>query len=409
MKKTLYLYVKAFSDFGSMMDTIVLSSLILQLTNSPYWLSGLLLMGVAGGTASALLSGVLADRYNRRSLMIWSDVLRAVTLLLILVWPTPLVILAVRFVNGLLNSSFQVGFQSEIPRMFGEQRLVAVNSRIARYRSISMVLGFLCGGTFAVLLGYRWVLVLDALSFVISAVVLTGMKWEQSAQSSQSSTGGVRAEAEVKRESFGRNFVEAWGYLRGNSILLIVMLVSLIDTFGSASHNLGFPLLAAFLDPDHQAFVYGSIWGIWGVGNVLMTTIMPRIPKLQERLVPFYLGCTVLMSAGFISTLSSHSLPPVLAFAFLTGIFDAGSVTANGMIVQSVENSIRGRVIGVSTFLGQFGFGLGFLVAPWLVDVVGLTQMVWVLHGIVIVTTLGAIVRYARTVRGRKAGRDLPA
>ncbi|MBL0387441.1 MFS transporter [Tumebacillus sp. ITR2] len=386
MKRALYLYVKAFSDFGSMMDTIVLSSLILTLTNSPYWLSGLLLMGVAGGSASALLSGVLADRYNRRTLMIWSDVLRGLCLLLLLIWPTPVVILAVRFVNGCLSSLFQIGFQSEIPRMFGEDRLVVVNSRIARYRSVSMVLGFLCGGTFAVLLGYRWVLVLDTLSFLLSAAALLAMKWEREAGQGQSK----------QKESLGRSFAGAWEYLRGNSVLLTVLVVGLIDTFGSASHNLGFPLLAELLDAGNQAFVYGCIWGIWGVGNVLMTVLMPKIPRLQERLIPFYLGCTVLMSTGFILTLSSSSLVPVLVFAFLTGIFDAGSVTANGMIVQSVENHVRGRVVGVATFLGQFGFGIGFVVAPLLVDGLGLAKMVWVLHGVVIVSTLGAIGKYRK-------------
>jgi MFS family permease len=128
MKHRFYLYVKALSDLGSAMDTIVLGALIYSVTHSAGWLAASMCMGVLGGLFTSLSSGVLADQLNRRKIMIISDWLRAGFILLLIPFPNPIMILIVRFISGGLTSFFAVSFSAEVPQIYGEKNVVSINA-----------------------------------------------------------------------------------------------------------------------------------------------------------------------------------------------------------------------------------------------------------------------------------------
>jgi MFS family permease len=84
MNTRIYLYVKAFSDLGSRMDMIVLNAMMYIMTESVVWLSASMAITVLGGMISSLFSGILADQWDRRKMMIFSDILRAAAILLLI-------------------------------------------------------------------------------------------------------------------------------------------------------------------------------------------------------------------------------------------------------------------------------------------------------------------------------------
>ena len=400
MSRKLYLYVKAFSDLGTFMDTIVLNALIFSLTGSAAWLSGSLAASVFGGFVSSLYSGIVADRFDRRKVMVVADLLRAVLLLLIIPFPTPLTIVAARFLIGMLGPFFSVSFQSEVPNMFGEDKALETNALISRLGSLCMLAGFLGGGLISERFGYEVVLTLDALSFIVSALVLMRMRWD---------TPKTRSVPTEPSRSIWRTVAadlrEVKAYLAVRPVLLIVFVSTLIVTFGASSHNLGFPLLAAVLEPANSTFVYGLIWGVWGIGNVLTSLLLPRLHVVRRNMHLTYYITTVLMSVGFICIFSAQTLPWALVAAFGTGVFDAFAVTLNATIMQQTENHMRGRVFGVSSLVNRLGFGVGFLVAPLVMERAGLSGMVYVLHGLIIAVTFIAIAVYLM-VRGKGVGND---
>lgn len=387
MNRKAYLYVKAFSDLGTMMDMIVLNAIVLSVTHSTIWLAATLGVRVFGGLLSSLFSGVLADRVNRRLVMILSDVVRAILIIILIPFPSPTMILIVSFLVGIMSTYFQVSFSAEIPSMFGEEKALETNALISRLRSISMVFGFLGAGIVSKWLGNQTVLGLDAVTYLISALVLLRMKWgtdvEESLQKVDKPNGVVK--------TFLADMQEVKTYLWSKPILMITFAVFLVETFGASSHNLGVPLLANQLDPTSSLY-YGLIWGVWGLGNVLATLILPKLSWVKERLYVSYSVSTVLMSFGFISFLSNTSITPILIFAFITGIFDAASVTLYSTMMQKSDNHIRGRIFGVSSLIVSLGFGLGFVVAPLLLQLFTMPHMVWILHGLVIVSTSSALV-----------------
>ncbi|WP_163100348.1 MFS transporter [Peribacillus alkalitolerans] len=395
MNRKFFLYVKAFSDLGTFMDLIAINVLMYVATGSSAWLAATMAFRTLGGVLSSLFSGVLADRFDRRKIMIYTDIFRAVIILMLIPFPNPIMIVIVCFLIGLTSSFFAVSYSAEIPQIFGEDNVLETNALISRLTSISLVFGFLGAGVITDFLGYQVTLIIDAATYLISAIVLLKMKWPSTIPlGSMALSNGFKE----KLISIGRDLKEVYSYILFAPMLLMVNIVFLVGAFAGASHNLGIPLLAEHIDATKQSFYYGLIWGVWGIGSVLASIIIPRLKLLQGR--SLYYACFIsamLMSVGFITFLSNMNLWIVLPFAFITGIFDACFTTLHATILQKTDNQIRGRIFGVGMLLKSLGFALGFVVAPILLEALSLPKMVWIFHGTLITTSILIMLYSSRT------------
>lgn len=385
MNRKIFLYVKALSDFGMFMDLIVLNVVIYAATGSTAWLAATMAARTIGGVLSSMFSGILADRFNRRKIMIISDVLRAVIILALIPFPNPVVIIIASFLIGFVNSSFMVSFSAEIPQIFGQKKILETNAMISRLTSVSLVTGFLAAGIITNFLGYKMTLLIDAMTYVLSAIVLVKLKWDStSPKKSNLSKGMVN-----KLQSVWLDIQEVNKYLMLAPMLMFVNIVFLVGAFAGSSHNLGIPLLAETLNDEKQSFYYGLIWGVWGIGSVLATMILPKLKWLTGHKV--YFACfisAILMSVGFITFLSSLNVWIIFMFAMFTGIFDACFTTLHATILQKSDNHIRGRIFGVGMLLKSLGFAGGFVIAPIVLKHVTMPQMVWIFHGTLISSTI---------------------
>jgi MFS family permease len=370
-EKYYFLYTKALSEVGNMMEMMVMNAVIFSLTKSPTWLAAVLAARVLGGIVSSLVSGVLADRFNRRHLMIYSDIVRGLCVLILCLSPAPILFILVAFALGVFGSFFSVSFSAEIPQIFGETKILEMNAFISRLSAISMVIGFLASAVLSNLVNYRVIIVLDAISFFLSAFILTFYKWETVANE-----GGM--------PSWKQLFIdvkEVKSFLGFNRMLLLIFTVFLFQTFAASSQNVGIPLLSQELSSKHMAFYQAMIWGVWGVGSVLTTWVIPKLQWLKRNLYFVYLGFSFLASAGFILLLSNKTIGMILFFSFFTGMFDAGCGTYFSTIVQQTENGLRGRIFGVANFLRGLGFTFGFVAASILLKLVEMPHLVWLFHG----------------------------
>lgn len=386
MNRKIFLYVKAFSDLGTYMDLIAINVLMYMATGSSAWLAATMAFRTLGGVLSSLFSGVLADRFDRRKIMIYTDIFRAIIILSLIPFPNPIMIIIVCFFIGLTSSFFAVSYSAEIPQIFGQDRVLETNALISRLTSISLVFGFIGAGIITDYLGHVTTLVIDAATYIVSAIVLFKMKWQRT------NTSIDKQKYRVKETifGFGKDIKEVYHFILSVPMLLLVNIVFLVGAFAGASHNLGIPLLAEMIDASSQSLYYGLIWGVWGIGSVLATIILPRLTTILQKNRIYY-ACfltAMLMSTGFIIFLSSLHLGIILIFAFLTGIFDACFTTLHATILQNTNNDIRGRIFGVGMLLKSLGFALGFIFAPIFIEAFSLTKMVWIFHGTLIMTSL---------------------
>lgn len=396
MNRKIFLYVKAFSDLGTFMDLIAINVLMYVATGSAAWLAATIAFRTLGGVLSSLFSGVLADRFDRRKIMIWTDIFRAVIILSLIPFPNPIMILIVCFLIGLTSSFFAVSYSAEIPQIFGEDKVLETNALISRLTSISLVFGFISAGLITDILGYQVTLIIDAATYLLSAFVLVKMKWDTSVSAKKNViSNGIKE----KVLEIGMDLKEVYSFIMLVPMLLLVNIVFLVGAFAGASHNLGIPLLAESINTEKQSLYYGLIWGVWGIGSVLATIIIPRLKVMQGNRIYFiYFISAMLMSTGFITFLSNRNVWIILSFAFLTGIFDACFTTLHATILQKTDNHIRGRIFGVGMLLKSLGFALGFVVAPALLETLSLAKMVWIFHGTLITTSI-AVMIYSNTNR----------
>ncbi|MBT2679550.1 MFS transporter [Bacillus sp. ISL-35] len=386
MNRKVFLYVKAFSDLGTFMDLIAINVLMYIATGSPGWLAATMAFRTLGGVLSSLFSGVLADRFDRRKIMIWTDIFRAVIILSLIPFPNPVMILIVCFLIGLTSSFFAVSYSAEIPQIFGQDKVLETNALISRLTSISLVFGFIGAGVITDFLGYQVTLIIDAATYLLSAAVLIKIKWQTTAAvGTNLITSGVKE----KVSQIGKDLKEVYSFILSVPMLLYINIIFLVGSFAGASHNLGIPLLADAIDTSKQSLIYGLIWGVWGIGSVLATLLLPRMNFINgKHLYRTYFVSAILMSAGFITFLSNINIWIVLLFAFFTGIFDACFTTLHATILQKTDNYIRGRIFGVGMLLKSLGFALGFVVAPILLEALSLAKMVWIFHGTLITSSI---------------------
>jgi MFS family permease len=174
-----YWTASAISDVGAQITALVLPLIgALTLAASPWEMGVLTAAGSAPALLVGLFAGVWVDRLRRRPVLIATDVGRAALLLLI-----PLasvlgvlrieLLCAVAFLVGALGLLFDVAHLAFLPSLIGRDRLVDGNSKLEVTAAGAQVVGPSLGGALVGLLGAAFAVVLDALSLLASAWLIT--------------------------------------------------------------------------------------------------------------------------------------------------------------------------------------------------------------------------------------------
>lgn len=166
------------SDFGSLVGRIALPMMVVLLLHAtPMQVSFLRTMEVAPGLVAGLFAGVWADRVRRLPIMLTADLGRAlltavIPLLFVLGSLTMGYVYAVAFGLSILTVFFDVAYRSYLPSLVEPNDLVEANSKLAATASVAEITGFGIAGVLVQVLTAPITILLDALSFVVSAVSL---------------------------------------------------------------------------------------------------------------------------------------------------------------------------------------------------------------------------------------------
>ena len=166
------------SIFGTLVGRTALPfAAILTLDATPFEIALLAQAELVPGFAFGLVAGVWVDRLPRRPILIAADVGRALLLALI---PLAAVfdvlgmglIYAVAALTSVLSAFFDVAYQSYLPTLVSREELVEGNSKLSASASVAEVASFGSGGWLVQLLTAPIAILIDALSFVASALFI---------------------------------------------------------------------------------------------------------------------------------------------------------------------------------------------------------------------------------------------
>ena len=166
------------SHAGDAVFMIALPWLMLDITGSKSLTSLVSMSAYLPAVLFGLFAGVVVDRYNRKWIMIYSDILRAllvgvIPLSLIYGFISPLLIGTITFSLSTFSAFFYPARDSLIPHIVTAEELPAANSAISVSGQMSHLLGPLFAGIGISIFGLRHLFTADAISFLFSILLIS--------------------------------------------------------------------------------------------------------------------------------------------------------------------------------------------------------------------------------------------
>jgi len=344
---------------------------ILFLHATPLQMGLLSAMGLLPGFLTGLIAGAWVDRLRRRPLLIAADLCRALALVSI-----PLAAVAgvlrieqvyiVGLVVSILSITFDVAYQSYLPSLVGPEHVIEGNSKLSASAAVAEFGGFSLGGWLVQLFTAPLAILIDAGSFVVSAVTLKMIRTPE--------LKPVLVAHPNMRHEIGEGLRTVWQnpLLRASAISVLVRDIS-GGIYGALvvlymSQGLGF-------NPG----VLGMIWAVGGVSSFLGAALAPHLTR--------WLRPGLIMAGGLAVFGLSQLLVPLANGATLLSVaFLVGQQMGDGFYVlyeinlvslrQSITSEyMLGRVNATLQFVAMGATLAGSLLGGWLGDVVGVRPM----------------------------------
>ena len=359
------------SLLGDWFNLIASAILIAELTDSGLALGILFTIRMLAPFAVAPIAGIFADRYNRKHLLIITDLVRAVVVLGFLfvrdandIWLLYVLTTLLFGVSGF----FSPARSAILPDVTSPQELGTANTLGAATWSVMLAVGAAIGGLTTGLFGSQTAFVIDGFTFAISAGLLLKIRLPSS-----SSTGG---------EVPTRARFTALRYMLQHPDLLIIALhkaaISLLMSTG---------LQVVLVEISNSYFVIGVggalslgiIYCMNGIGSGIGPILARRWTGDRDK--PLRISITL----GYLIA--------VIGIAIMAPLFDFGTVLFGGLVrsigggivwvfstqllLQSAPNEIRGRIFGTEFALFTLMGGASSLIIGMLLDRFQIQMILW--------------------------------
>jgi MFS family permease len=382
------------STIGDELARVALTVLVYQRTESPLLSAATFAISYLPWLLFGPLLSTLADRFPRHRVLIASDAARAVLVAAMAVPGAPLpLLLVLLFVVSLCAPPFESARSALMADVLDGDRYAVATSLTNISLQLAQVIGFLLAGALVAALDPSAALLLNAITFAVSALWLSvGLQRRPAptAETGDASRGILRDAAEGLR------------LIRRTPRLLVIIGVLWIGTlFVYASEGIATPLVEEL---GQGTATVGLLLAANPLGVTLGGLVVARLvpPARREGLVPalVVLSLAPLVVAGLVGALAEPGVVPFAVFVallFVSGLGGAWVIPLNVSFVQAVPSAFRGRAFGVAV-AGLYGVqGIGVLAAGVAAEGIAPTVVV-ALSGVAgLVAVLVPLVAYGRT------------
>ncbi len=170
------------SEIGDWFYTLSIYTLLLQLTGHAGSVALALVLQVIPQTFAGPTAGVVNDRLKRKHVMIAADLIRCIIVLAMLLVRSPSIVWLVYpllLAETTLAAFFEPARSAVIPNIAEAEEVLIANTLSSATWSVNLLIGASVGGVVAAFLGRDATFILNALSFLVSAVLIGGMKFHE--------------------------------------------------------------------------------------------------------------------------------------------------------------------------------------------------------------------------------------
>ena len=323
--------------------------------NSAVVLSGALTLRVSAFVLLSPLAGAIADRYDRKRIMVITHLMRMAIVSLLpfvtQIWQIYVLILAL----NLFNAFFTPTYQATIPSVTGQAeypQAIALSS--ATYQLLG-VLGPGLAGSVAAFIGTRQVFFLDALSFLVAAVLILTLPDQLRAAQNQPIKTAGRTWRDIK---------EGTTRLLSDPLIRYTLAMQLVASVAGAQilvNTVGY--VQGTLNLGNQQ--YGWVMAAFGIGATLASvafgTLNQRLTRATFALIGAVLTTVALLPANYAS------LAPLMMLWLIAGVGQTWvDLPAQTLIADRIPEEMQGRVYGAHFAWSHLWWAFSYPLAGWL-------------------------------------------
>ncbi|MCH1539874.1 MAG: MFS transporter [Candidatus Poseidonia sp.] len=352
------------SMLGEWFNTIALFFLILEYTGNEFLLGVLFTVRMASFALLQPIIGLLADRFNRKTLMIVSNLVQAVLALGFLFVDGPEDIVWMIALSGLmmlLHGMYMTAERAALPNLVSAEDLPTANALDAASWSTALCMGAMLGGLVVSYWGVNAAFIIDSITFVIGTLFLVTLNLPQSIDQNM--------KGPIFKTAF-HNIRFGWRRIRGEPRLFrIVFAKASWNVAGGGLAGVYLVLLGADVTGFGAAFGFGLFFFARGVGTGLGPVIARRI-FTNESHWPVLVGLLIVAS-GCSYFLVGLSVGGALWLTVILVILAHSASGANWvlstiMTQRWVEDEVRGRVFSTDMLILSIAFSLSTSTAGYI-------------------------------------------
>jgi MFS family permease len=344
------------SELGSIVTrTAVPLVALLVLGAGPFEMALIVVSASLAVLLVGLFAGAWVDRLRRRPLLIWADAIRAV-----LLFSIPAAYLAdvlrieylyvVVFLEGSLGALFNAAYPAYVPSLIGVDRVLDGNSKLATSSSLAEIGGPGLAGGLVQLIGAPFAILVDAISFCVSAISLGLIRRPEPPRPVRTSPTPIRGEILEGLRLVGRH-----------PLLVPLALRSVIAHVAGSFYGV---LYTIYLIEDlHLSpLLLGIVVSAGGVGSLVGSVLAARVIRrlgFGPALIWSAIGASVI---GVLTPLAGGPLALAVLMVFLPQLICDGLQTIEGVAELSlIQSVIPDRLLGrVNATLEVFSHGIAY-------------------------------------------------
>jgi MFS family permease len=393
-------YASRFSNtLGSMMASIALTFAVLDLTGSASALGQVLAARTVPMVLFLLFGGVIADRFPRTLVLQLSNLLSAATqgavAYLVITGQAELwMIVVLEIANGTVSAVSFPAMASMVPQLVRRDQLQSANALLSLSRGGLTIIGPSIGALLVVTVGAGWALAVDALTWLVAAVLMMPMRIPARVRSAEKP--GTLHELRA-----------GWTLFRSTTWLWVVVLA--FAGLNMIHSGAWFTLGPAVAEDTIGKQGWGLVLSAESVGLVLMTVLLLRV-RIRRPLLVGMLGCSLMAAPLVVLGVEPHLLA-LIACTFVAGAgIEVFSMAWNLAMQENIDDDMLSRAYSYDA-LGSFvAMPVGQLLYGPLGDAFGYREvLLWsgVAYAVIALLTLTS--RSVRTLERQPVQPAVPA
>lgn len=349
--------VQIISEIGTILSTFGTGIWIFQQTNVLSQFAIMFLLQILPTILVLPFAGAIVDRFDRRLILIASDILLAVCSLslLILLYDNGLQIWQVyvfTIIASVANCFRQPAYMAAITQITPKMYLPQANSVSQFSVAIGGILASICGGIFIDSIGFKGLVTIDFVTFIISIAVLIFLRFPD--------TLFTRLEEPILKELMG-----GWNFIiKRKSLVAMVIFFMIVNFLLSVFDVTMTPLILSFTNSSMLGLI-NAFTGIGVLCGAIAMLITGGMRKRAKGMVGFVIPLAISMMIAGIRPL------PVFAALALFGASLSGTVLNihwQSLIQVKVGLELQGRVFAVNRMLVAVLAPISYIIAGILAD-----------------------------------------